>query len=72
MDPTDVLARVSAGVGGGQPAFRPDVPHDSPIELIEIMEKCWADSAQSRPTFADVQTQIGKIDSECVDVGLPP
>jgi class 3 adenylate cyclase len=31
------------------------------------MEKCWADSAQSRPTFADVQTQIGKIDSEALE-----
>lgn len=44
------------------PPFRPFVgERDCPPDLLELMEKCWHESPEERPTFGNIRTSIGGI-----------
>lgn len=44
------------------PPFRPDVSNrDCPEDLLSLMERCWADSPDDRPTFEIIRGTIRKI-----------
>ncbi|XP_065206670.1 atrial natriuretic peptide receptor 1 isoform X2 [Planococcus citri] len=41
------------------PAFRPDVSgYDCPEDLLELMNKCWADNFEERPSFENIRDLI--------------
>lgn len=41
------------------PPFRPAVSlRDCPEDLLELMEKCWSDNADERPTFETIRGTI--------------
>jgi atrial natriuretic peptide receptor A len=41
------------------PPFRPIVnDHDCPPDLFELIEKCWSEIPEERPTFPQIRTQI--------------
>ncbi|XP_054277953.1 atrial natriuretic peptide receptor 1-like [Macrosteles quadrilineatus] len=44
------------------PPFRPDISNrDCPDDLLELMERCWADNPDERPTFEIIRGIIRKI-----------
>ena len=44
------------------PPFRPDVASDeAPIELIELMNDCWAESPTARPEISSIKHRLKKI-----------
>lgn len=44
------------------PPFRPFVgERDCPPDLLELMEKCWNDIPDERPTFGSIRTIVGGI-----------
>lgn len=41
------------------PAFRPDISgYDCPEDLLELMNKCWADNFDERPSFENIRDLI--------------
>jgi atrial natriuretic peptide receptor A len=52
----EIIARVAARE---TPPFRPVVgTRDCPEELMELMERCWADGPDDRPTFDTIRSII--------------
>jgi atrial natriuretic peptide receptor A len=52
----EIIARVAAREN---PPFRPVVgTRDCPEELTVLMERCWADSPDDRPTFEMIRSII--------------
>ncbi len=46
------------------PAFRPFVAPDTtvcPPDLMDLMEKCWSDNPDERPTFANIRSEIAMM-----------
>lgn len=59
MNITSILDRVAAHEN---PPFRPFVgERDCPPDLLDLMEKCWNDNPEERPTFANIRTTVGLI-----------
>ncbi|XP_055641677.1 atrial natriuretic peptide receptor 1 isoform X2 [Toxorhynchites rutilus septentrionalis] len=59
MDPKLIVERVANHEG---PPFRPFVDQrDCPPDLHDLMEKCWADSPDDRPTFAQIRSTVKLI-----------
>lgn len=59
MSIKSILERVSAH---DNPPFRPFVgERDCPPDLLELMEKCWNDIPDERPSFANIKTTVGGI-----------
>jgi hypothetical protein len=55
----EIIARVAAREN---PPFRPVVgTRDCPEELTELMERCWLDSPEDRPTFEMIRSIIRNI-----------
>ncbi|XP_069678523.1 atrial natriuretic peptide receptor 1 isoform X2 [Periplaneta americana] len=53
LEPQEIIARVAAREN---PPFRPVVGNrDCPEELTELMERCWADNPDDRPTFETIR-----------------
>eukprot|EP00735_Rhodelphis_limneticus_P001445 TRINITY_DN12065_c0_g1::TRINITY_DN12065_c0_g1_i1::g.9651::m.9651 TRINITY_DN12065_c0_g1::TRINITY_DN12065_c0_g1_i1::g.9651 ORF type:complete len:649 (-),score=91.47,sp/Q54Y55/SHKC_DICDI/39.78/7e-52,Pkinase_Tyr/PF07714.12/9.2e-57,Pkinase/PF00069.20/6.9e-53,APH/PF01636.18/2.5e+03,APH/PF01636.18/4.9e+03,APH/PF01636.18/0.77,APH/PF01636.18/3.4e+03 TRINITY_DN12065_c0_g1_i1:44-1966(-) len=42
---------------------RPDLPPDAPNEYLALIQKCWAQKPDQRPTFNDIVKEIEKITS---------
>lgn len=58
-DPPAIIKRVLAQE---KPPFRPCLAgHDYPPDLLELMEKCWADNPDERPTFSSIRSTIRDI-----------
>ncbi|XP_055547938.1 atrial natriuretic peptide receptor 1 isoform X1 [Wyeomyia smithii] len=59
MDPQHIVERV---VGHEDPPFRPFVgQRDCPPDLLDLMEKCWSDSPDDRPTFVQIRAAVKLI-----------
>jgi len=59
MPITAILDRVAAHEN---PPFRPFVgERDCPPDLLELMEKCWNDCSEERPSFGNIRTSISCI-----------
>jgi atrial natriuretic peptide receptor A len=59
MTLTQILDRVAAH---DNPPFRPLIgERDCPSELVDLMEKCWNDNADERPSFANIRTTVSCI-----------
>lgn len=59
MPVKSILERVAAHEN---PPFRPFVgDRDCPPDLLELMEKCWSDCADERPSFSCVRSTVGGI-----------
>jgi len=42
--------------------FRPLIrERECPPDLLELMEKCWADNQEERPTFSTIRSNIRTI-----------
>lgn len=55
----EIIARVAAREN---PPFRPVVgTRDCPEELAELMERCWSDNPEDRPTFEMIRSIIRNI-----------
>lgn len=55
----DILHHVEAREN---PPFRPDVSgRDCPDDLLELMERCWADIPDERPSFEIIRGIIRRI-----------
>jgi hypothetical protein len=55
----EIIARVAAREN---PPFRPVVgTRDCPEELAELMERCWSESPDDRPTFEMIRSIIRNI-----------
>lgn len=54
-----ILDRVAAHE---TPPFRPVVgERDCPPDLLDLMEKCWNESPDDRPSFGNIRTTVGLI-----------
>lgn len=54
-----ILDRVAAHEN---PPFRPFVgERDCPPDLLELMEKCWDENPEERPSFGNIRTAISSI-----------
>lgn len=54
-----ILDRVMANE---QPPFRPSIDdRDCPPDLVELMEKCWCDTPDERPSFPQIRSTVGTI-----------
>lgn len=54
-----IVNRVS---GGETPYFRPEVqPRDCPPDILALMEKCWSEAIEDRPTFQTIRGTIRGI-----------
>eukprot|EP01087_Luapelamoeba_hula_P016368 TRINITY_DN5030_c0_g4_i1.p1 TRINITY_DN5030_c0_g4~~TRINITY_DN5030_c0_g4_i1.p1 ORF type:complete len:371 (+),score=19.83 TRINITY_DN5030_c0_g4_i1:40-1113(+) len=53
----DLFAKVTQG-------GRPIIPSDCPIKLRSLIEQCWSQNPESRPTFRQVMQQFPKILAE--------
>ncbi|XP_066996048.1 atrial natriuretic peptide receptor 1 [Anabrus simplex] len=59
LRPADIVTRVAAHEN---PPFRPIVlSEDCPVELVELMERCWSENPDDRPTFHAIRTIIRTI-----------
>lgn len=59
MEPAAIITRVESHE---IPPFRPCVgQRDCPPDLLELMEKCWADNSDERPTFTHIRSCIRLI-----------
>jgi len=59
MTLTQIIDRVAAH---DNPPFRPLVgERDCPSDLLELMEKCWNDNPDERPSFANIRTTVSCI-----------
>ncbi|XP_052866274.1 atrial natriuretic peptide receptor 1 [Anopheles cruzii] len=59
MDPQAIVERVGQHES---PPFRPFVgQRDCPPDLLDLMEKCWSDSPDSRPTFSGIRSSVRLI-----------
>lgn len=53
---TEIITRVAARE---TPPFRPAIgTRDCPDDLIELMERCWSDNPEDRPTFETIRGTI--------------
>ena len=43
---------------------RPKIPQDCPATYASLMERCWAQRADARPTMAEVEEELEPIGSE--------
>lgn len=56
------LAIISRIIAHEVPPFRPSIgSHDCPPDLLELMEKCWADNPDDRPTFCTIRSMVRDI-----------
>lgn len=59
MEPQAIIERL---IAGEDPPFRPLVgERECPPDLLDLMEKCWAENADDRPTFANIRIIIRGI-----------
>lgn len=59
MSIPSILDRVAAHEN---PPFRPVVgERDCPPDLLDLMEKCWSDNIDERPSFANIRSSVGCI-----------
>ncbi|KFB35740.1 AGAP008691-PA-like protein [Anopheles sinensis] len=59
MDPQAIVERVALHES---PPFRPFVgQRDCPPDLLDLMEKCWSDSPDDRPTFSSIRSSVRLI-----------
>jgi atrial natriuretic peptide receptor A len=51
-----ILERVAAHEN---PSFRPIIgERDCPPDLLDLIQKCWADNPDERPSFANIRTIV--------------
>ncbi|KAK3710027.1 hypothetical protein QZH41_012417, partial [Actinostola sp. cb2023] len=56
LSPRDVIARVCSRT---KPSYRPDIPiHVTNIPMINLMNICWDDNPQVRPSFSDIKCRL--------------
>lgn len=57
-----LLAIIKRIIAHEDPPFRPSIgSHDCPPDLLELMEKCWADNPDDRPTFCTIRSMVRDI-----------
>ncbi len=51
---------------------RPEMPYDTPPQLVQLAEDCWQHSADARPSFAQLVARLedlaGRVEELLVDV----
>lgn len=58
-DVPSIVKRISAQE---TPPFRPCLAgHDCPPDLMELMEKCWSENPEDRPSFSSIRSTIRDI-----------
>lgn len=59
LDSKGILERVELHEN---PPFRPFVgQRECPSDVLELMEKCWADNPDDRPTFTSIRATVRLI-----------
>ncbi|XP_011301203.1 atrial natriuretic peptide receptor 1 [Fopius arisanus] len=59
MTSQEIVNRVSSGEN---PSFRPEVaPRDCPLDILTLMEKCWSEGPEDRPSFHTIRAIIRGI-----------
>ncbi|XP_076267348.1 atrial natriuretic peptide receptor 1 [Rhynchophorus ferrugineus] len=59
LEVEEIIARVASREN---PPFRPAVSQrDCPEELLELMERCWTDNPEDRPTFESIRVNLKSI-----------
>ncbi|XP_004780428.1 atrial natriuretic peptide receptor 1 isoform X2 [Mustela putorius furo] len=62
LSPKEIVERVTRGE---QPPFRPSLALQSGLEeLGQLMQRCWAEEPQERPTFQQVRLMLRKFNRE--------
>jgi len=52
MNPTDIAVAVITA------QMRPFIPHNCPPYLASLMQSCWDENPQNRPTFQNIVTEL--------------
>lgn len=58
----EVLQKIMS-IPGGNVVYRPRVnkPEDVPIEAVNLMERCWSENYEDRPSFQNISTKLRKF-----------
>lgn len=55
-------------VAFSNPPLRPPIPPSCPYPaLISLMQRCWDSSAESRPTFKTIVTELKAVQQQALD-----
>nr|XP_027206248.1 atrial natriuretic peptide receptor 1-like [Dermatophagoides pteronyssinus] len=64
LDPQFIIQQLKLG---GQTPYRPNVDQrECAPELIELLQQCWDENPQNRPTFSTIRTQIRKLSKDYI------
>ncbi|EGD75745.1 TKL/DICTY4 protein kinase [Salpingoeca rosetta] len=66
-DASEVLRQIAARQ---VPAKRPDIPASCPVMLAELARRCWSEEPKFRPTFDQVDAQLGELNISKVGASL--
>ncbi|EGD78530.1 TKL/DICTY4 protein kinase [Salpingoeca rosetta] len=66
-DASEVLRQIAARQ---VPAKRPDIPDSCPVMLAELARRCWSEEPKFRPTFDQVDAQLGELNISKVGASL--
>merc|ERR1711879_923640 len=58
------LSPAQAAIAMMTRTFQPEIPKDMPAEVAELIQDCWLEKEDARPTFAMVYDQIRMLDLE--------
>lgn len=59
MDLQTILSRLQSNEN---PPFRPFIgQHDCPSDVLDLMEKCWAENPDDRPVFGNIRSTVRLI-----------
>ncbi|EGD76817.1 TKL/DICTY4 protein kinase [Salpingoeca rosetta] len=69
--PEENVAEVLQQIAARQvPAKRPDIPDSCPVMLAELARRCWSEEPKFRPTFDQVDAQLGELNISKVGASL--
>ena len=55
----------------GTRGLRPDLPADCPAAIGALIEACWAESPEERPSFDDVLARLGALEASWIKAKAP-
>ncbi|GFU21411.1 atrial natriuretic peptide receptor 1 [Nephila pilipes] len=59
MSPEDIIDRVRMGT---TPPYRPEIAHDEcPLDMLDLIKKCWDENPEARPNFSEIKHKLKKI-----------
>ena len=49
---------------------RPPLPQDAPVGVCQLIEQCWSEDANQRPTFEVIEPMLASLRADCTEAEL--